>query len=65
MKQQKKKTNHSIIVTEDSQDALHELNIKLGVTSHFAKTLKTLQQKHLQADGEEFIYRSVSTSHDF
>ncbi|XP_012943885.1 uncharacterized protein LOC101848489 [Aplysia californica] len=41
---------------EDKQDSLHQINIKRGITSHFARTLKILQQKHLQSDGEEQIY---------
>ena len=39
------------------QDAIHEINIKRGITSHFARTLKILQQKHLQCDVDEYIYR--------
>lgn len=42
---------------KSDQDRIHHTNIKRGITSHFARMLKILQQKHVQqSDGDEFVY---------
>ncbi|RUS83813.1 hypothetical protein EGW08_008425, partial [Elysia chlorotica] len=42
---------------KNDQDKIHHINIKRGITSHFARMLKILQQKHVQqSDGDEFVY---------
>ncbi|GFO42326.1 pleckstrin homology domain-containing family m member 3 [Plakobranchus ocellatus] len=43
----------------NDQDNIHHANIKRGITSHFARMLKILQQKHIQqadSEGDEFVY---------
>ncbi|GFS04670.1 pleckstrin homology domain-containing family M member 3 [Elysia marginata] len=42
---------------KSEQDKIHHVNIKRGITSHFSRMLKILQQKHVQqSDGDEFVY---------
>ncbi|XP_059172053.1 pleckstrin homology domain-containing family M member 1-like [Physella acuta] len=47
---------------DENQDMVHHTNIKRGITAHFAKTLKILQQKYLQSDNAEFIYSNDSSN---
>ncbi|CAL1536447.1 unnamed protein product [Lymnaea stagnalis] len=41
---------------DDNHDRIQQTNIKRGITSHFARTLKVLQQRHLLSDVSEFIH---------
>ncbi|KAH9513386.1 hypothetical protein Btru_034807 [Bulinus truncatus] len=43
-------------------ETFDHINIKRGITNHFAKTLKILQQKHLQSDSAEFIYSNDASN---